>query len=392
MSAECGRVARRVRELVRVGSRSLDAALEQLHAAGKEVLPLTAYPQRPLPEAVRTAASEAARNPRRAPAQGLPELRQAIAERLEREIGRPVDVDGVIVTTGAMDALNYALTLLLDPGDEVLVFSPCYFFEGVVRLAGGIIRYVPLREAEEYAYRIEALEASVSARTRVILITNPNNPTGHVATREELEEVARIALRHSLTVIADESFETLVYDGREHRCVLGVPGLEERSILVRSFSKSYCLADLRVGYLVAPGSLAPQIVKLLEWRTLFNPFVTQKMAAAAVAAPPGWRAGVAREFQDRRDAMMAGIRRETPYSAVVPQGAPFVFLNLGSPEADCDRASDILVRQYGIPCTAGRLHQEPAHVRIAFGGTRETIAEAARRIGLAARTIGGAPA
>lgn len=370
----------------------MDDAIEAMRAAGKEVLPLTAYPQRPLPDAMAEAAAEAARHLRRAPAQGLPELRQAIAARLEREIGRPVDVDRIVATTGAMDALNYAMTLLLDPGDEVLVFSPCYFFDGIVRLAGGATRYVPLWEAEDYAYRIEALEASVSSRTRVILVTNPNNPTGHVATGEELAAVARVALRHSLMVVSDESFETLVYDGREHRCILGVPGLEDRAILVRSFSKSYCLAGLRVGCLVAPRSLVPHCVKLLEWRTLFNPFVTQKVAAAAITAPPEWRAGLSREFQDCRDAMMAGIRRETPFSAVLPQGAPFVFLNLGSPEVDCDRASDILLRQYGVPCTAGRLHQEPAHVRIAFGGTRETIAEAARRIGRAVETIGRAPA
>jgi aminotransferase len=345
-----------------------------------------------LPETVVQAATDAARSPRRAPAQGLPELRQAIAERLECEIGSRVDIDRVIVTTGAMDALNYALTLLLDPGDEVLVFSPCYFFDGVVRLAGGTIRYVPLQESENYAYRVQALEAAVSPRTRAILITNPNNPTGHVATGEELHAVADVAIRHSLTIVSDESFETLVYDGREHRCILGVPGLEERAILVRSFSKSYCLAGLRVGYLVAPRPMVPHCVKLLEWRTLFNPYGGQKMAAAALRAPPEWREGLALEFQGCRDTMMEGIRSATPFSAIVPQGAPFVFLNLGSPTVDCTRASDVLLRQFGVPCTAGRLHQEPGHVRIAFGGSTATIGEAVRRIGRAAGAIGCAPA
>jgi aminotransferase len=380
-------IAQRVLALPRVGSRLTDSLIEDLQSSGQRVLPLTAYPRRPLPEPVIEAAYAAISQMSHAPAQGLPDLRASIARRLTDELSVSVSAEQVVITNGAMDALNVALTALLDPDDEVLIFSPCYFFEGIVRLAGGHPRYVRLEEKEGYAFDAQKLEASISARTKAILFTTPNNPTRHVATQEELQGIAQVALRHRLFIVTDESYDRLVYDGRRYLSIYALPDMAERTFLVRSFTKSYSLADWCVGYLVCPYRFVPSCVKVLEWRTLYNNSLAQKVAAAVLNSDDGWLDGLAEEFQRNRDLMLKELREKAGLSAVKSQGNPFLFVNVERLGISCERFSELLLTKFGVPTTPGCWHQESGHFRIAFGGKEETVREAIERIQQTVETI-----
>ena len=382
-----GGVARRVLALPRVGSRLTDSIISHLNASGREVLRLTAYPQRPLPETVVEAACRTIRSMGHAPAQGLPGLRERIAARLTGEFRAAVSPVDVVVTNGAMDALNIALTMLLDPKDEVAIFSPCYFFEGMVRLAGGRPRYVPLDEGAGYVLDLDKLQAAISAKTKAILLTSPNNPTGHVATEAELRGIADMAMRRGLFVIADESYDRLIYDGRAHLSIRAVPGMAERALVVRSFTKSYSLSEWRVGYLVCPHEMVQAAVKLLEWRTLFNNYLSQKVAAEVLDCGDEWLADLADAFQRNRDLMIAGLRDAAGVSVTRPDGSPFLFPNIEQLGIPCEQFAEILLTNYGVPVIPGCWHQECGHFRIPFGGDENVVVEATRRIREAVEAI-----
>ena len=367
-------------ELPRVGSRIVDSEIARLRASGREVLPVTAYPDRPLPDTVLEVIQKAARKMEHAPSQGLLELREAIGARLTRELAVSVESGEIVVTSGAMDALNIVFNALLDPGDEVLIFSPCFFFEGLIRLARGKVKYIGLDERNRYALDMEKLQDSISPRSKALLLTTPNNPTGHVASDEELKAIAEMAQRWDLWVVVDESYDRLIYDGNRHRSILSVPGMKERTVLIRSFTKSFCMADWRVGYLVCPLAIVESCVEVLEWRVLYNNSLSQKVAATVLQMSDGWLSDVAAEFEHSRDLMLEGIEKSEQLHAVKPDGGPFLFVNMEKLNLPCEVFSQRLLYEFGIPTTPGCWHQECHHFRLAFGGARETQFQVVQRL------------
>jgi aspartate/methionine/tyrosine aminotransferase len=315
-----------------------------------------------LPEHVVSAARAAVvHSPPRMSSRGLPELRRAVAEWIRFDVDPEREV---LVTYGAMQALSICFRALLKAGDRVLVPAPCFYFGTPIRLAAGEPVYVPTRLENSWRLDLEAAEtAAADRRVRAIVLCNPVNPTGHLLRRGELEAVVELAMRRDLLIVSDESYERYVYDGGALESVLSVPGARERTVLVRSMSKSFGLASWRVGFLIAPGELLDPCVQLFEWDGLRGNPVAHAAAAAAIAGPQDWLAGIVPQYERNRALAIKAVAA-AELACAWPDACPFVFVDilpLGS-----DGAARLV--NAGVPAVDGRHFQGRGYARIPFGG------------------------
>ena len=374
------RVREAVRNMGRVGSREVEDWVEASHkGGGGEVLTLRGGPVLPLPEHVREAVSRALDEPDRRPSRGLPELRAAIAQALRAETDAAVDESGeVIVTNGAMHALNIVVRALIDADDEVIVPAPNYFFDGVVRLAGGKPVYVPGSEADGWRWDLDQIEGAVTSRTKLLLMSNPTNPTGYLPSRAEVEALVALSRRRGFLVLSDESYDRFVYDGASFTSLASVAHGE--GVLVRSLSKSHALANWRVGYIVAPAELATAFRNVLEWDCLHCAYVPQRVAYAALTGPQDWLEGMAARYESNRDRLLAAIAESDWLSAVRPPSAPFLFINTEAAERESGRSAVELLLASGIPTVGGEYFGASGHVRLPIGADEATLARLEERL------------
>jgi aspartate/methionine/tyrosine aminotransferase len=246
---------------------------------------------------------------------------------------------------------------------------------------------VPATPATGYALDVNRIAGAVTPRTRAVVLFNPSNPGGHVATAAELGALGDLAARHDLTIVCDESYERIVFDGRQHLSVGALPAVRDRVVTVHSCSKTYALAGWRVGYTAGPASAVAAMRKLLEWVQLGCDYVSQHAALAAVAGPQDWTYAIRDAFQANRDRLVkeAGPLPAMPY--VVPEGNPNVFLDVRGTGRSAAAAASHLLDGHGIRTTPGEFFQTPGFVRLEFGGALETVAEAGRRLVRAAAEL-----
>ena len=269
------------------------------------------FPDRDGPPAVVEAAVEALRSGRNqyAPGPGVPELREAVAAHQARHYG--VDLDPqtqVVVTAGATEAIAAAVLAFLDPGDEMVVLEPFYdSYAACIEMAGGVRRPVTLR-APDFRLDVDALRAAVTPRTRVVLLNTPHNPTGAVLTVEELQAVADLAIEHDLLVVTDEVYEHLVFDGRRHVPICTLPGMWERTVTISSAGKTFSFTGWKVGWATGPAELVDCVTAAKQWLTFTNAAPLQPAVAVALSQQEGFYDGLARELQDKRDLLVAGLR------------------------------------------------------------------------------------
>jgi aspartate/methionine/tyrosine aminotransferase len=232
---------------------------------------------------------------------------------------------------------------------------------------------------------MERFEQAVTPRTKLLMLTNPNNPTGHLATPEELRGIARFAEHHDLLVISDDSYERMVYDGRQHVSFASLDGLGDRAITVQSFTKSYAMPGWRVGYVIAPRPFVDLFLKVHEWMILSCGYIEQKAAAAAMSGPQDWVDAIRTHFESSRDAMCGELEGAEELSFVRPEGGPFVFLNVSRCGKPSPEFSKYVLDEYGVRSEPGEVFEGPGYIRLAFG--TEDVAEAARA---AAEVVGAA--
>ena len=268
---------------------------------------------------------------------GLPEWRQAMAEKLRTRNGRTVDPDtDILVTPGSKMGLYDAINAYIERGDEVLVLEPTWVsFRQQVEMAEGTPVAVPLSEEEEYYISYEQLKEYVTPQTRMIIINNPNNPTGRVYTLEELEAVARVAQEHDLLVVCDETYEYFTYDSSSHLTIATLDGMAERTLTSYTFTKAYSMAGWRLGCIVAQSDLLDPLLKVQEQTASFvSPFVADGRGgrAAGAARPRGPVArGLQRTAHQERRPPLPGPRR--PLSLARRGHLPVPPL-LGGPDLD----------------------------------------------------------
>ncbi|CAM4025248.1 pyridoxal phosphate-dependent aminotransferase [Nocardioides marinus] len=244
-----------------------------------------------------------------APGIGVPALRQAVARHQQRHHGIELDPDTeVCVTTGATEGIAAALLGLLDPGDEVIVLEPSYdSYDAMIAMTGGVRRGVTLH-APDFRLDGDALRAAVTPRTRLVLLNSPHNPTGTVLTREELRLVADVAIEHDLLVVTDEVYEHLVFDGRSHVPLAGLPGMRERTLTLSSVGKSWSFTGWKVGWATGPARLVAAVLAAKQWLTFTSGSPLQPAVAYALDHEAEWPLELARDLQGRRDLLLEGLR------------------------------------------------------------------------------------
>ncbi|MHB8917640.1 MAG: pyridoxal phosphate-dependent aminotransferase [Desulfocucumaceae bacterium] len=256
---------------------------------------------------------------------GIPELREAIADKLRRENGLDHDKSEILVTVGGQEAVFMLMLSLLNPGDEIIIPEPRYTsYDTAIEVAGG--KMVPLLTRPEDGFQILAgdVEKLITPHTKALLVITPNNPTGVMMTRENLEAIAEVAKRHDLVVISDEIYEKLVFDGWKHWSIGSFPGMKERTLTVNGVSKSYSMTGWRLGYVAGPRNIISAMAQLKYAITICTTSVSQMAALEALAGPQDSLEEVVRVYDDRRFAAMAHLDKlGMPY--VVPRGAFYIF-------------------------------------------------------------------
>jgi len=317
---------------------------------------------------------------------GEQELREAIAETYDRLYGMHVDPErNLCVTCGSTEAMISSMLGVLDPGDEVVIFEPYYENYGPdTILAGAVPRYVSLR-GPDWTFDEAELAAAFNDRTRGIVVNTPNNPTGKVFSREELEAIARLCQRYDAIAFTDEIYEHITYDDTRHVPIATIPGMEDRTVTISALSKTYAVTGWRVGWAIAPEDIADGIRKVHDFLTVGAPTPLQHAGVVALGMPETYYETLREQYMERR-ALMLSILEECGFAFTPPQGAYYVLagithLGYGS---DVDLAHH-LVRHVGVAVVPGSSFYSEAGlgrdvVRFSFCKRLETLEEAGDRL------------
>jgi N-succinyldiaminopimelate aminotransferase len=261
------------------------------------------------------------------PGLGVPELREAVAAHRERHYGLSYDpATEILVTVGATEAVSAAILGLCDPGDEVVIFEPYYdSYAAVIALAGATRSVVPLRPdaAGRFGFDPDDLRRAITPRTKVLLLNSPHNPTGTVLDRSELESIAAACVEHDLTIVTDEVYEHLTYDGAEHIPIATLPGMRERCVAISSAGKSFSVTGWKIGWVCAPPLLLRSINTVKQFLTYTHNPAMQHAVAYALGNEMAWVDALRLSLQDRRDQLADGLER-IGMTVTRPQGTYFI--------------------------------------------------------------------
>ncbi|MBH74828.1 MAG: hypothetical protein CL896_03430 [Dehalococcoidia bacterium] len=381
-------LSQRVLQSKRIPSIRDGHELDAVRDTGVDVLDLKGAPREPMPPHVLKAVMEAAESIGSYPSsRGIYSFRVALSAMIKEQDNAEVDPETeILVTNGGMQAAYTVFTGILDPGDEVIIPSPGFFFDEPVKLVGGNPVLVPMDEEEGYRLDLRRIEKAITSRTKAIMVMTPQNPTGYVITESDLTGLAELTTRHDLLLICDESFRRFVFDGRKHISPVSLPEIRDRTIIVRSFTKTFALSGWRVGYVVAPAQMITSFLVAQEWATIsINP-VSQSAAEAAVTGPQDWLIPLNQSYQTNRDIVCRAIEDIDGLWCHPPQGLPLLWINISALGISGYEFSDILLKRYGINSTAGEYFNDPVpHVRIAYGGDKTVAEELGKRLAKAAQ-------
>ncbi len=325
---------------------------------------------------------------------GARSLRQAIARKFERLYGVPVDPEReVTVTCGSTEAMIATLLAILNPGDEVVVFEPFYENYGPdAILSGAVPRFVRLRPPN-WTFDEGELERAFSAKTRAVIVNTPNNPTGKVLTRAELETIAELCRRHDAIAVTDEIYEHILYDGAVHVPMASLPGMAERTVTINGMSKTYSVTGWRVGWAIAPPVLTAAIRKVHDFLTVGAAAPLQEAGALALDLPGSYYTALALAYARRRDRLLP-LLEGAGFRVYRPAGAYYVMTEIDGLGWQDDVAfARHLVEEIGVAVVPGSsFYNDPSdgrrQVRFAFCKKDETLDEAGRRLSRLVRRSG----
>jgi aminotransferase len=318
------------------------------------------------------------------------ELRQALAAHLERLHGVRYNPETeIVVTVGVSEALYLSMTALLNPGEEIIIPTPCFVsYQAEAILAGGVPVELPTYVEDGFQVRAKDLKAAITPRTKAILLGYPNNPTGAVATRESLLEVARIAEEHDLVVISDELYDQLVYDV-PHVCFAGLPGMQERTILLGGFSKNYAMTGWRVGYAAGPMDIIRGLVRIHQYTIMSAPTIAQAAALEALTHGHEHVEEMRCEYDRRRKLIVKGLN-ELGLPTFEPHGAFYAFPDIRATGMSDEVFAQKLLEEEKVACVPGSSFGAGGEgfVRCSYATAYEKIEEALVRMNQFMRRYG----
>jgi aspartate aminotransferase len=389
------RVSARIGAIAESATLKVDAKAKALQAEGRPVIGFGAgEPDFPTPDYIVEAAVEAARDPRNhryTPSGGLPELKQAVAEKTRRDSGLEVSPAQVVVTNGGKQAIYEAFATMLDPGDEVIVPAPYWTtYPESIRLAGGVAVALAADETQEYKVTVEQLEAARTDRTKVLLFVSPSNPTGAVYTADEIRTIGAWVEEHGLWVLTDEIYEHLVYDEVETGSLpVLCPEVAEHCIVVNGVAKTYAMTGWRVGWMIAPTDLARAATNLQSHATSNVSNVAQRAALAAVSGDLSAVGVMKAAFDRRRRTIVSMLGEIDGVVCPMPEGAFYAYPSvkgLLGKEYDgrrIDTSADLaeyILEQAEVAVVPGEAFGTPGYLRLSYALGENDLVEGITRL------------
>ncbi len=314
---------------------------------------------------------------------GLMELRQEIAKMYATRYDVHYDAGtDILVTVGVSEAMDLAMRALLHPGDEVLIPEPCYVsYAACTTLAGGVPVPVPAKLEHEFRITAAELEEHVTPKTKVLLIGYPNNPTGAIMTRKDLEEIADFAEKYDLIVISDAIYGALTYGGEEHACFASLPRMQERTVLLNGFSKAYAMTGWRIGYAMGNPTIIAAMTKIHQYTMLCAPVTAQCGAIEALRHGEKARKKMLAEYDRRRRLIYDGFMK-MGLNCFEPKGAFYIFPDITSTGYTSDEFAEELLQAEHVALVPGTAFGAcgEGHVRCSYATSIDKIAEALARI------------
>ncbi len=375
-----------VRHLKPEGAYYMLGRAQALEAQGRDIIHLElGQPDVPtFPNVTRAgiAAIEAGHTRYTVPAGILP-LREAIAEDAGRRRGITVSPTEVLVGPGTKPLMFFPTLALVRPGDEVLYPDPGFpTYAAMIGVAGGVPVPVPLREENDFAFDLDAFDRLVSARTRLVILNSPANPTGGVLSWPVLEHIAAAAQKYDFWVLSDEIYARLAFDGAAVPSIAALPGMRERTVICDGFSKTYAMTGWRLGFGIMPEALAERVNLLLTHSIGCTAAFTQYAGLEALTGPQDQVEAVVAEYQRRRDVLVAGLNAIPGIRCRMPRGAFYAFPNITALERSAEWLADYLLDETGVavlPGTAFGVYGE-GYLRLCFANSMENIRRGLTRI------------
>jgi len=388
------RLASRVQQIKPSPTLAISAKAKAMQAAGVDVINFGAgEPDFDTPENIKAAAIEAIQEgfTRYTAVPGIPELKKAIQQKLERENGLMYETDEIIVSCGGKHSFYNMAQALLDPGDEIIVPAPYWVsYPPMIQLAGGSAIIIPTTEDQGFKITPEQLRKPITEKTRAVVINSPSNPTGSAYSLAELQELATVIIEHDILVISDEIYEHIIYDGFTQHSIAAInPQMKERTIVLNGVSKSYAMTGWRIGFTAAPASLVAAMTKIQSQSTSNPTSISQKAAIEAYNGPQDFIAMVLPAFDERRRYIVKALNNIPGISCFNPTGAFYAFPQVKSLLAKSFNGQVIdsslnlcalLLDEAKIAAVPGEAFGTPGYLRLSYATSLENIKNGMERL------------
>jgi aspartate aminotransferase len=373
----------------RIGTESAFDVLVRaraLEAQGKDIIHLEiGEPDFPTPQHIVDAGKKALDEgwTHYGPSQGLPELREAIAEYISTTRGITVSPANVCVTPGGKPIIFFPILALLGPGDEAIYPNPGFpIYESMIRVSGATAVPVPLVEERGFSFDLDVFRKSLTPRTKMVILNSPHNPTGGMIPPEDIAAIADEVRGRDLVVLSDEIYSRIVYGNQPPVSITTLPGMLEKTIILDGFSKTYAMTGWRMGYGVMPSCLVDPINKLMVNSNSCTASFTQRAGIAALRGPQDCVTAMVEEFARRRDAFCAGLNDIPGWRCAIPGGAFYAFANVKALGRGSKEIADSLLADAGVACLNGAGFGEfgEGYIRFSYANSYENLMRAVERI------------
>ena len=316
------------------------------------------------------------------PTSGIPELREAVCQKFAQDQGLKYTPENIVISCGAKHSLYNLLQVLCNPGDEVLIPSPYWVsYPEMTYLAGGVPKFIETSQNESFRLTPQALKKTLSAKSKILMLNSPSNPTGSILEEQDLAALAKLIVEKDLICISDEIYEYYVFNGLKHVSIASLGDeIKKRTFVVNGASKSYSMTGLRIGYLAGD----PEVVKkvgILQDHSTSNPVsISQKMAVAALHLPKSYRTEIRDLFQKRSERMTGLLSRVKGFRPFKPQGAFYVFCDITGTGLLSEDLCQRLLEEIYVAVIPGKSFGSDSHVRFSFACSEKDIEEGVKRV------------
>ncbi len=316
------------------------------------------------------------------PAQGILELREAVAEYIHKTRGIDVSPEEVVITPGGKDVILFTASAILDEGDEAIYPNPGYpIYESAIKISGATPVPMPLLEENGFAFDRKEFEKLITPKTKLIIINSPGNPTGGILSPEDLEFIADIAKKNDIIVMSDEIYSRIIYEGEFHS-IASIPGMKERTVILDGFSKTYAMTGWRLGYAVTNKELAKQFVKLATNSFSCVATFVQMAGVEALRGPQDAVEEMRKKYEERRNLIINGLNEVPGFSVLMPKGAFYAFVNITGTGKTSKEISDYLLNEAGVATLPGTSFGKygEGYIRFSYATSLDNIKEGLKRV------------